>query len=208
MRIPVLLLMMVGLGLWPGHALTQEVVTDQVSITSARGQLFGITAGEGIARQELASGEDVLVVGTKGVTGYVQTTSRLLGFSGRLQRWIDMNLSSAEEVLKWTVTPRMIIVQGRQAVYGFQSDLGRWKRDPWGAGETLVKSVVHENVGVLITNRRALGFSALTGGFFSQDLPSGNSIQDIQGNDNVVIIHLSGLMLVFRSGLAIWAELP
>ncbi|PJA80826.1 MAG: hypothetical protein CO149_00640, partial [Nitrospirae bacterium CG_4_9_14_3_um_filter_51_5] len=81
MRIPVLLLMMVGLGLWPGHALTQEVVTDQVSITSARGQLFGITAGEGIARQELASGEDVLVVGTKGVTGYVQTTSRLLGFS-------------------------------------------------------------------------------------------------------------------------------
>jgi hypothetical protein len=53
-----------------------------------------------------------------------------------------------------------------------------------------------------------LGFSALTGGFFSQDLPSDNSIQRLEVNDNIVIIHLSGLMLVFRSGLAIWAVLP
>jgi hypothetical protein len=119
-----------------------------------------------------------------------------------------MNLSSGEQVSKLAVTPRMIVIQGREAMYGFQSDLGRWKREPWGAGETVVNSLVDDYVGVVITNRRALGFSAFTGGFFSQDLPSGNSIQDIQVNDNVVIIQLSGLMLVFRSGLAIWAELP
>lgn len=208
MRILALIGMMVGLGVWPVHALSQEVVTDQVSITSGRGQLFGITSGEGIARKFLAAGEEILVVETKGVTGYVQTTKRLLGFSGTLQRWVEMNLSSAEQVAKWTVTPRMIVVQGREAVYGFQSDLGRWKREAWGAGEALVNSVVDDYVGVVVTNRRVLGFSALTGGFFSQDLPSGNSIQDMQVNDNVVIIQLSGLTLVFRSGLAIWAELP
>jgi hypothetical protein len=208
MRILALMVMIVGFGLWPGHALTQEVITDQVSITSGRGQLFGITSGEGIARKFLAAGEGILAVEAKGVTGFVHTTKRLLGFSGRLQRWVDMNLSSAEEVAKWTVTPRMIVVQGREAVYGFQSDLGRWKREPWGAGETIVNSVVEDHVGVVITNRRTLGFSAFTGGFFSQDLPAGNSIHDMQVNDNVVIIHLSGLTLVFRSGLAIWAELP
>lgn len=208
MRLLALILLIVGLGLGPGYVLAQEVVTDQVSITSERGQLFGITSGEGIARQFLASGEDILIVETKGVTGYVQTTKRLLGFSGRLQRWVEVNLSSAEEVAKWTVTPRMIVVQGREAVYGFQSDLGRWKREPWGAGESLVNSVVEDFVGVLITNRRALGFSAFTGGFFSKDLPSGNPILNTQVNDNVVIIHLSGLTLVFRSGVAIWAELP
>lgn len=197
-----------GLGLWPSHALAQEVITDQVSITSERGLLFGITSSEGIARQFLASGEEILVVETKGVTGYVQTTKRLLGFSGRLQRWVDVNLSSAERIAEWTVTPRMIVVQGREAVYGFQSDLGRWKKEPWGAGETFVNSVVDDHVGVLITNRRALGFSAFTGGFFLQDLPSDNPIHDMQVNDNVVIIHLSGLTLVFRSGLAIWASLP
>ena len=90
-----------------------------------------------------------------------------------------MNLSSAEQVAKWTVTSRMIVVQGREAVYGFQSDLGRWKREPWGAGETFVNSVVEDYVGVVITNRRALGFLPFTGGFFSQDLPSGNPIHDM-----------------------------
>jgi hypothetical protein len=204
----VLAMVLWGLVVGPSQVWSQEVLTDQVSITSARGQLFGITSREGIARQVLASGEEVLVVEAKGLTGYVLTTRRLLGFSGRLQRWVEMNLSSSEQVVTSTVTPRMIIVQGRDSVYGFQSDLGRWKRDSWGAGETLVESVIDENVGVVITNRRALGFSALTGGFFSQDLPSDNSIQRLEVNDNIVIIHLSGLMLVFRSGLAIWAVLP
>jgi hypothetical protein len=210
LRISVLMAMVVGseCGVWPARGLTQEVLTDQVSITSARGQLFGITGGEGIARQFLASGEEILAVKSSGVTGYVQTTKRLLGFSGRLQRWIDINFSSAERIEQWTVTPRMIIVQGREALYGFQSDLGRWKRETWGAGETLVKSIVKDHVGLVITNRRAVAFSAFTGGFFSKDLPSGNSIDDMQVNDNVVIIHLSGLTLVFRSGLAIWTELP
>jgi len=210
MRILALMFLIVGLGfgLWPGHALAQEVITDQVSITSGGGQLFGITSGEGIARKFLNAGEEILAIEAKGVTGFVHTTKRLLGLSGRLQRWVGMNLSSVEEVGKWTVTPRMIVVQGREAVYGFQSDLGRWKRESWGAGETIMNSVVEDHVGVVITNRRALGFSAFTGGFFSQDLPSGNSIHKLQVNDNVVIIHLSGLTLVFRSGLAIWAELP
>jgi hypothetical protein len=53
-----------------------------------------------------------------------------------------------------------------------------------------------------------LGFSAFTGGFFSQTLPNDHTIDEVQVNDNVVIIHLSGLKLVFRSGLAIWTELP
>ena len=197
-----------GLAVWPHQVWPQDIVTDQVTITSVRGQLFGITSGEGIAGKVLASGEEVLVVESKGVTGYVQTTTRLLGFSGRLQRWVDMSLSSAEEVITATVTAKMIIVQGRQATYGFQSDLGRWKREPWGAGEVLVKSIVNDYVAVLITNRRALGYSALTGGFFPQDLPSGNAIDQTEANANIVVIHLSGLMLVFRSGLAIWTVLP
>ncbi len=190
------------------QALAQAVMTDQVSITSGKGQLFGITATEGIARQFLASGEDILVMEAKGVTGFVHTSHRLLGLSGKLQRWADITLSSPEKIVQWWVTPRMVIVQGREAVYGFQSDAGRWKKESWGAGELFVESVVEDHIAVLVSNRRALGFSAFTGGFYSQDLLPGNSIQDMEVNDNVVILHLSGTTLVFRSGLAIWAELP
>ncbi len=190
------------------NAATQNVITDQVLIISGHGKLFGLTSEAGVARDFLAAGEDVLVIEAKGVTGFVQTSTRLLGFSGRLKRWVDLPLSTGEQIIKWTITPRMVVVQGRDAVYGFQSDLGRWKKEIWGAGESFRESVVNDHVGVMVTDRRVLGFSALTGGFFSRDIPSGNRIDDIEINDNVVVIHLGLRKLVFRSGLAIWAELP
>jgi hypothetical protein len=209
-RVSWVIVMMVAVGsvFLGSHAAAQNVITDQVAITSGQGKLFGLTPGEGISREILASGEDVLVIETKGVTGFVQTSTRLLGFSGRLNRWVELTLPTGEQIIKWKVTSRMIVVQGRVAVYGFQSDRGRWKRESWGAGESLRHSAVKGDIAVMVTNRRALGFSAFTGGFFPRDLPVGNQIQEIQINDNVVILHLPSLMLVFRSGLAIWAQLP
>jgi hypothetical protein len=204
---PVLVLCL-GVGIGENASDAHDVVTDRVGITFGQGHLFGMTSGEGITRQALGAGEQVLVMEAKGVTGFVQTTTRLFGFSGTLQRWVSITLPTSEHILKWAVTPRMIVAQGQQATYGFQSDRGRWKREPWGAGESLQESAVKDSIAVLITDRRALGFSAITGGFFSQDLPVGNHIPDIQINDHVVILHLSDFMLVFRSGLAIWAEVP
>ena len=197
-----------GTGLCPSQAWTQEIISDQVMITSGQGRLFGITSEEGISTKFLTAGEEILAIKTKGITGFVHTNKRLHGFSARFQRWVSVNLSSAEHILKWTVTPRMVVVQGRERVYGFQSNLARWKKEAWGSGETFLDDFVEDYVGVLVTDRRALGFSAFTGGFFSQDLPLGNPIRQIQSSDNVVIIHLQTQMLVFRSGLAVWAELP
>jgi len=70
--------------------LAQDFTTDQVSIVVERGQIYGITPGEGIARQFLSSGEEILILESQGVTGYVQTTKRLLGFSGRMRRWVEL----------------------------------------------------------------------------------------------------------------------
>lgn len=192
----------------PLSSLGQEIITDQVSLTVERGQIFGVTPGEGIARQFLASGETIVVMEAKGVTGYVQTSKRLLGFSGRMQRWVEFPLSSAEQILEWKVTPWMVVVIGKQQVYGFQSELGRWKKESWGAGETLETVHVKSYVGLVLTNRRALAFSANTGGFFSKDLVQPWDGEDVQINDHIVILHAGGRTFVYRSGLAIWAELP
>ncbi len=204
----VFLLIVLGLGAGQSMSEAHDSVADRVGITLAQGQLFGITSEEGIARQDLGAGEHVLVMEAKGLTGFVQTSKRLFGFSGKLQRWVSINLPTSEEILKWSITSRLAIAQGQQAVYGFQSDHGRWKRESWGAGESLQDSVVRDSVAVVVTDKRALGFSALTGGFFSRDLPVGNQTPKIQANDHVIVLHLSDFMFVFRSGLGIWAELP
>lgn len=194
--------------LYPPFTRAQEVLSDQVTIVSGHGEIYGITPGEGLARAFLAAGETIETMEAKGVTGFVLTNKRLLGFSRRLQRWVEVNLSSAERVIHWTVTARLIVVRGKKSLYGFQSDLGRWKQESWGAGEVFQEGKVGMNIGVWVTDRRALGFSAFTGGFFPRDLPPAGQVPSLHINDHIAVLQYSERQLVFRSGLAIWRELP
>ncbi len=197
-----------SIGGWFEHAYGQEVLLNQVSITTDHSQIFAMTSGEGISRHRLKAGEQIVTIESKGLTGFVHTSTRLLGFSGNQQRWVALRIAPSEQILSWMVMPRMIVVQGQDAVYGFQSRQARWKREVWGAGETELDHAIEDHVALFVTNRRALAFSAFTGGFFAEDLPVVNPAHEIQINDNIVILHLSDRQLVFRSGLAIWAELP
>ncbi len=201
-------LLFLAIVLYPPYSRAQEVLSDQVNIVSSRGEIYGITPGEGLARVLLGAGETIDTMESKGVTGFVLTNKRLLGFSRRLQRWVEVNLSSAERIINWNVTARLIVVRGKKSLYGFQSDLGRWKQESWGTGEVFQEGKVGMNIGVWVTDRRALGFSAFTGGFFSRDLPSAGQVPSIHINDNIAVLQYSERQLVFRSGLAIWRELP
>lgn len=186
---------------------SQERITDQVAVTVNKGRVLGIHRGEGIARIPLAAGEDIVDIQAKGVTGFVQTSLRLLGYSGTMQRWSPLELEVSEQVVKSYVTPRLILVVGEQRIYGFQGEIGRWKVQELRPRETLQQVIVRDHVAVLVTANQALGFSAFTGGFFSKDLPHSQDIITSHANDNIIILTFNDRQLLFRSGLAIWAEL-
>jgi len=186
---------------------SQERITDQVAVTVNKGRVLGIHRGEGIARIPLAAGEDIVNIQARGVTGFVQTSLRLLGYSGTLQRWSPQELEVSEHVVKAYVTPRLILVVGEQRIYGFQGEIGRWKVQELRPRETLLQVIVKDHVTVLVTANQVLGFSAFTGGFFSKDLPHAQDIIATDANDNIVILSFNDRQLLFRSGLAIWAEL-
>ncbi|GJL64422.1 MAG: hypothetical protein NPIRA04_30760 [Nitrospirales bacterium] len=215
MTIKVLLHIACGVLLCVGFVLTlscstvwaQERITDQVAVTVNKGRVLGIHRGEGIARIPLAAGEDIVDIQAKGVTGFVQTSLRLLGYSGTLQRWSPQELEVSEQVVRSYVTPRLILVVGEQRIYGFQGEIGRWKVQELRPRETLRQVIVKDHVAVLVTANQALGFSAFTGGFFSKDLPHSQDIITNHANDNIVILTFNDRQLLFRSGLAIWAEL-
>ncbi len=200
-------LVILGFLVFSGAGVAEEMLADEVSITADHREIFGMTSGEGIARKPLDAGEQILEMKAKGVTGFVQTSTRLLGFSGSRQRWVEIQMAPSDHVLAWTVMPRMVVVQGHDALYGFLSEQARWRREVWGAGETVLESAVEDRVALFVTNRRAVAFSATTGGFFSKDLPVRSQMYKIQINDTIAILHLSDRKLVFRSGLAIWADL-
>ena len=190
-----------------GDVFAQERITDQVSIAHVQDRLLGITAGEGIVRLPLSAGEKVLVIKAKGINGLVQTSFRLLGFSGPLQRWVQHRFDLSERIIETYVTPQQIVVQGTNRLYGYQGRLGRWKVQDLQAREAPSLVIVKDHVAVFATDRRALAFSAFTGGFFVVDLPASEPIRESMSNDNIVILAVGHRQYLFRSNLANWTEL-
>lgn len=202
------------IGVWAWLALipvppapAQSPLTDQILVTMVRDHLFAVTPTEGIVRVDLLAGEDVLSLTSKGLNALALTTSRLLGFSSQAMRWSELRTDLGETVTESRVLPRLILVRTDKRLYGFQGPLGRWKTEDLGVREEVRETLVAENVAVVVTARRALAFSAFTGGFFQQDLSLDDPVVESVANDNVVILSTATRRWIFRSQLAVWAEL-
>ncbi len=189
-------------------AASQERVSDQVAVTILRDQVVAVTAGESLVRVGLASGERVLGSEARGLNAIVLTPTRLLGFAVQLQRWSEQYLNLNEQVIERKITPRLILVRSDRRVFGFQGTSGLWKvEDLTRLGDDFQQILVGAHVAVVLTNRRALAFSAFTGGFFAQDLSTEDPVIETVVNDNIVILATANRRLLFRSQLAAWGEL-
>jgi len=184
----------------------QDKISDEVGVVVSGSRLLGLTSGSGFVRARLSAGEVVVFTESKGINAVAQTSDRLLGFSGPVQRWRDQRLDVSESVQKIQVTPRLIFVRTDKRVYGFQGPIGRWKVQDIGVQEEHRQTIVQDHVAVVVTDRRVLGFSTFTGGFFPEDLSNDEMIEHVEANDNLIILFTSARKLVFRSRLAVWAE--
>jgi hypothetical protein len=187
--------------------LAQNPITNQILVTVLRGGVFAVTPGEGIMRADLLAGEEVLSVESVGLNALVLTSKRLLGFSSQVMRWSEQRTDLSEQIQDRRVLPRFILVRTNRHLYGFQSPLGRWKTEDLGPREEVRDTLTADHVGVVITDRRALAFSAFTGGFFQQDLSIDDPVVSSAINANVVILTTGSRRWIFRSQLAVWAEL-
>jgi len=183
------------------------LITDQVLITVLRDRIFAATPGEGLIRADLLAGEEIMRIESKGLNALVQTSVRLLGFSSQVVRWNEVRTDLGEKVQDSRVTQSYLFVRTNRHLYGFQGPLGLWKTVDLGVREEIGNTLVAENVVVVVTDRRALAFSAITGGFFQQDLSINDPVVSSAINANVVILSTGTQRWIFRSQLAIWAEL-
>jgi len=191
----------------PLFAQAQDKISDEVTVVVTGGRMFGLTSGSGFVRARLSAGEIVVFTESKGINAVAQTSDRLLGFSGTVQRWSQQRLDVSEGIQKIHVTPRLIFVRTDKRLYGFQGPIGRWKVQDLGIQEDHRQTIVEDHVAVVVTDRRVLGFSTFTGGFFSENLSNDEAIEHVEANDNLIVLFTSTRKLVFRSRLAVWAEI-
>lgn len=188
-------------------AASQERVSDQVAITILRDQVFAVTAGEAVVRVGLTSGEQVLGAEARGLNAILLTSTRLLGFSAQTQRWSEERLKLNEQVIDRRITPRLILVRSDSRVFGFQGSSGLWKvEELTRLGDDFRELLVGAHVAVVLTNRRALAFSAFTGGFFVQDISTNDPVIETAVNDNIAMLSTKNSRFTFRSQLTTWAE--
>jgi hypothetical protein len=75
-----------------------------------------------------------------------------------------------------------------------------------GPREAVLESAVGENVGVILTDRRALGVSPFAGGFFSVRMDLGERAESFVAKANLVTLTTARRILIFRAPTGDWEE--
>ena len=185
----------------------EEKITDQVGVAVLKNKVYGATPSGHLTFFELSAGEKVLEIESQGINALVRTSIRLLGFSGVVMQWSERTPNLFDPFIESIVTPQLIFVRNQKTLYGFQGLRAQWKKEELDTHEEFKEILYGENLVVAITSRRVLALSAFTGGFFSRDLSRQEEFLGKVVNDNIAILTTSQRRLIFRSKLAIWAEL-
>ena len=178
----------------------------QVTVTPTAGKVIAWSAAGGGVEEPLEPGEAVVTSGARGHTGFVQTSSRLLGFSAGLRQWRDISIGVEERIGRHQLLPFLILAHSNQQVYGFQETRGHWTTVSLGPNETVSQLRGHGHVAVAITNERALGFSTYTGGFFNIAWTPDERVLSVDGSQSGIVVRTSSRTVIFKSQSTGWTE--
>jgi hypothetical protein len=192
----------------------QDVGADEIEIADvlevivlAREVLAIDARGGGQTRAALDLGESVLWSGAKGRVGVVVTDRRLLAVGTRSAAWQEARWRRREtpagDVL---IGGRVALATTSERVFGFDGRSGNLVERSLGPQERVLRSEAGENVGVVITDRSALGVSSYAGGFFEARLRVGEEIEDLSALANVATVRTPRRILVFRAHGGRWEE--
>ena len=190
----------------PAAASQSQGGSGHVTITPTDGKVIAWPAAGGGVEESLEPGESVITSGARGHTGFVQTSSRLLGFSAGLRQWREVSIGVEERIGRHQLLPFLILAHSNQQVFGFQETRGHWTTMSLGPNETVSQLRGHGHVAVAITNERALGFSTYTGGFFGLDWTPHERVLAVDGSQNGMVVRTSSRTVIFKSQSTGWTE--
>lgn len=177
-----------------------------VTITPTADKLIAWSAAGGGIEESLEPGESVVSSDARGHTGFVQTSTRLLGFSAGLRQWREVSLGVEERMERYQLLPFLILAHTNQHVYGFQETRGHWTATALGPSETVIQLRGQGHVAVAITNERALGFSTYTGGFFDLPWTPQERVLSVDGSQHGMVVRTSARTVIFKSQSNGWSE--
>lgn len=180
---------------------------DLIEVVELEDELLAIDAeGGGTSVVKRLLGERVSWRGTRGLLAVVLTDRRVLAIGTGSSSWQEADYERGESAPERArLGDRVALVVLPQRVLGFVGTTGRFVEQRLGPHQELRAVRVGANVGVVVTDREALGLSP-SGGFFSIRLQLKERIDEVSVRSNLATVHTDQRVLVFRGPSGTWAE--
>jgi predicted RNA-binding protein len=162
--------------------------------------------GSGRLALRLELDEHVLFHAARGRVALVLTTSRMLGATPASSSWRAERYRISETPVDgaWLSQTLGLVITSERALAFFGP--GNWAEQSLGPREDVHTVRLGPAAGVVVTNRRALGISAHTGGFFETRLRINEEIESVTAVSSIATITTTQRTLLFKGPSAVWVE--
>ncbi len=163
------------------------------------------TGGQRATR--LGIDEKVLWTGAHGRIAVVLTDHRLLAVSTVSASWQEKTWRRAEQPPADVVLGvRVAVAASDVRAFGFDGGSGRIVEKDLGPREVVWAVNAGDNVGVVVTDRRALAVSAATGGFYPVHIRVSERLEGVSALASVLTLTTNDRLLIFRAFTRTWEE--
>ena len=164
-------------------------------------------AGGGQTAARLRLKETVLWKGARGKVGVIITDQRILAVATQSGSWQETDYGRTERRPESALLgERVALAITSERVLGFNGGSGNLVEYRLGPRERVVVARAGENVGVVVTDRKALGLSPFLGGFFAIPLMIGDQIEAVTAESNLATLTFGRRVLIFRATTGSWEE--
>ena len=206
--IAALALALIALAGLPIQSLGAETATlDAVDVQDLGEELLAIRDGSSPTRIRLEKREKVIWSGAKGIVGVALTDKRFLAVSPNSMGWQEARLWAIDgrsPELKLAANVALLISPKR--ILGFDGGSGRFTESRLTPLEAVVASGADEHVGVVVTNRRVIGWASRFGGPSDRALDVHESFVSLRVLSRTASVRTSGRVLIFSSSSGLWRE--
>ena len=164
-------------------------------------------AGGGQTVARLRLDETVLWKRARGKVGIVITNRRILAAATQSAAWQEMEYRLNEvPPTEALLGDRVAVAITSQRVVGFVGGSANLVEYRLGPRERVLAVRAGENVGVVVTDRHALGLSPFTGGFFKTPIDLNDPIESVTADSNLATLVSERRLLIFRATTSSWEE--
>jgi hypothetical protein len=194
-------------GLWIRSIGAETATLDAVDIQDLGDELLAIRDGSSPSRIRLEGREKLLWSTAKGVVGVALTDRRFLAVSPTSSGWQQARLRPSDgRSPAAELAANVALLISPKRVLGFDGRSGLLTETPLTPQEVVLASGADEHVGVVVTNRRAIGWASGFGAPADHALTVHESFELLRVRSTTATVRTSKRVLIFGSSSGLWRD--